>query len=76
LHCQAKITLSPGGRAEVGKTHALTVNDDQPIKLRCRPVLLLRVGMLYEIVRTEDEVRPHKTLALREGDFQIYRSWS
>jgi hypothetical protein len=99
---RAKITLSPGGWGEPGKVHGLTVNDDQPVKLKCRPVLMLRIGMLYEIVRTVEAHHPtgrvslesvvraciteykvaplrddwDKTLALREGDFQIYRSWS
>jgi len=49
---RAKITLSPGGWGETGRVHALTVNYDQPIKLKCRPGLMLRVGMLYELVRT------------------------
>jgi hypothetical protein len=40
----------------VGKIHALTVNDNEPITLKCRPVLLLKIGMLYEIVRTEEKV--------------------
>lgn len=54
---RAKITLSRDGRGTTGKIHALTVNDDQPITLKCgasRPNLLLRVGMQYEIVRTEE----------------------
>jgi hypothetical protein len=34
-------------RLVVGKIHALTVNRDQPITLKCRPVLLLKIGMLY-----------------------------
>jgi hypothetical protein len=54
----AKITLSRDGRAMTGKVHALTVNDDQPVKLKCRPALMFRVGMQYEIVRTED--RPER----------------
>ncbi|WP_300604591.1 hypothetical protein [Trebonia sp.] len=52
---KAKINLSPNGRAMVGKIHALTLNDDQPITLKCRPVLLFKVRMQYEIVRTEHE---------------------
>jgi hypothetical protein len=54
---RAKITLSPGGRGEAGKVHALTVNDDQPIRLKCRPALMLRVGMLYEIIRITETGR-------------------
>jgi hypothetical protein len=54
---RAKITLSPGGWGETGKVHGLTVNDDQPVKLKCRPVLMLRIGMLYEIVRTVEPDR-------------------
>lgn len=38
-----------------GKIPALTVNRDQPIALKCRPALLLQIGMLYEIIRTEDK---------------------
>ena len=52
---KAKINLSPNGRAMVGKIHALTLNDDKPITLKCRPVLLFKVRMQYEIVRTEHE---------------------
>jgi hypothetical protein len=55
---RAKINLSHGGWGVVGKIHALTVNRDQPITLKCRPVLLLKIGMLYEIIRTED--RPER----------------
>jgi hypothetical protein len=52
---KAKINLSPNGRAMVGKIHALTLNDDNPITLKCRPVLLFKVRMQYEIVRTEHD---------------------
>ena len=52
---RAKINLSHDGWGMVGKIHGLTVNRDQPITLRCRPALLLKVGMLYEIIRTEDK---------------------
>lgn len=38
----------------VGKIHALTLNSNTPISLKCRPELLLKIGMLYEIVRTEE----------------------
>jgi hypothetical protein len=56
---RAKITLSPGGWGVTGKVHALTVNDDQPIKLRRRrPGLMLRIGMQYEIVPTDEPDRP------------------
>jgi hypothetical protein len=54
---RAKITLSPGGRGEPGKIHGLTVNEDEPIKLKCKPVLMLRIGMLYEIVQTNEPGR-------------------
>jgi hypothetical protein len=54
---RAKITLSAGGWAKTGKVHGLTINDDQPIKLKCRPALRLRIGMLYEIVRTDEPER-------------------
>jgi hypothetical protein len=52
---RAKICLSHDGRGMVGKIHGLTVNNDQPITLKGRPTLLLKLGMLYEIVRTEDK---------------------
>jgi len=55
---RAKINLSPNGRAMVGKIHALTVNDNQPLTLKCKPVLLFKISMWYEIVRTED--RPER----------------
>lgn len=53
----AKITLSPGGWGELGRVHGLTLNNDQPVKLKCRPAVMLRVGMLYEIVRSEQPER-------------------
>lgn len=55
---RAKITLSHDGWGMAGKIHAFTVNNERPIELRSRPKLLLRIGMLYEIVRTED--RPER----------------
>lgn len=59
---RAKITLSPGGWGETVKVHALTVNDDRPVRLQRlrlnRPGLMLRVGMQYEIVRTAGPDRP------------------
>jgi hypothetical protein len=55
---RAKISLSPGGRGVTGKIHSLTLNQNTPLSLRCRPALLLKIGMLYEIVRTED--RPER----------------
>jgi hypothetical protein len=51
---RAKITLSPNGRAMEGKIHALTLNGDRPIVLKGKPELLLKIGMLYEIVRTQE----------------------
>jgi hypothetical protein len=51
---RAKITLSPNGRAMTGRIHALTLNDSKPIALKCRPELLLKIGMHYEIVRTQE----------------------
>ena len=53
---RAKINLSHDGWGMAGKIHALTVNKDQPITLNCRPVLLLKIGMLYEIIRPEDNL--------------------
>ena len=55
---KAKICLSHDGRAMIGKIHGLTVNNDQPITLKGKQALLLKIGMLYEIVRTED--RPER----------------
>lgn len=37
-----------------GKIHALTLNGDRPIVLKGKPELLLKIGMLYEIVRTQE----------------------
>jgi hypothetical protein len=54
---RAKIMLSHDGWGMSGRIHGLTVNNDQPIELRCQPRLLLKVGMLYEIVRTQDAGR-------------------
>ena len=109
---RAKITLSPGGWAETSRIHGLTVNEDQPIKLKCRPHPKTRVSnphahlghtqlaenavlhqkahnptgrvSLESVIRaciTEYGATPmrddwDKVLALREGDFQIYRTWS
>jgi hypothetical protein len=70
----AKITLSPGGWAETGKIHGLTVNDDQPVKLRRRqrgPVLMLRVQMLYEIIRTEEPDRPPWRVTTRSYAYEL-----
>lgn len=55
---RAKITLSRDGWGMTGRIHALTVNQDQPIALQCQPRLLLKIGMLYEIVPTQD--RPER----------------
>jgi hypothetical protein len=71
---RAKITLSPGGWAETGKTHALTVNEEQPVKLKCRPVLLLRIGMLYEIVRTSESDRPPWRVSTRGYAYEMQTS--
>jgi hypothetical protein len=51
---RAKITLSPNGRAMTGRIHALALNDGTPVALKCKPVLLLEIGMLYEIVRAQE----------------------
>ena len=71
---RAKITLSHDGRGGTGKIHGLTVNNDMPVKLTCRPVLMLRIGMLYEIVRTEEAgllvAGEHPRLRLRAADRQ------
>jgi len=51
----AKFTYSRGGRSQRGKIHALTLNRDEPVKLKCAPVLMLRVGMQCEIVPNDRE---------------------
>jgi len=68
---RAKITLSTGGRAETGKTHALSLNNDQPVSLKCRPALMLRVGMLYEIVRTAEADRPPWRVTTRAYAYEM-----
>jgi hypothetical protein len=85
---RAKINLSHDGWGMPGRIHALTVNRDQPITLRCRPALLLKIGMLYEIMEsvirtlvTEYGVAAMRDdweamLVMRESDFQMYRTWS
>jgi hypothetical protein len=52
---RAKITLSHDGWGGTGQIHGLTVNNDRPVELkrRSQPLLLLRIGMQYEIVRNE-----------------------
>jgi len=50
---QAKFTVSPGGRSQRGRDHALTLNNDEPVKLKCSPALMLRVTMHYEILPNE-----------------------
>lgn len=50
---RAKVTLSAGGWGRVGVVHALTVNNNDPLRLRGTP-LLLRVRMQYEIVRVDE----------------------
>ncbi len=69
---RAKITLSPGGWAEPGKTHSLVVNDDQPIKLKgLPPALMLRIGMLYQIVRTTEADRPPWRVSTRGYAYEM-----
>jgi hypothetical protein len=68
---RAKITLSPGGWADPGKRHALTANEDQPIKLKCKPVLMLRIGMQYEIVRTDEDDRPPWRVSTRGYAYEM-----
>jgi hypothetical protein len=56
---QAKICLSHDGYGRMGRTHALTVNNDTPVPLKCsQPRLSLKIAMHYEIVHTED--RPER----------------
>ncbi len=47
---RAKIRLSRGGYAERGKTHGLTVNNNEPVSLKRHPALMLQVMMQYEII--------------------------
>jgi hypothetical protein len=68
---RAKITLSPGGRGKTGRVHALTLNDDQPIKLKSQPALMLRVGMQYEIVRTTENDRPPWRVSTRGYAYEM-----
>ncbi len=71
----AKITLSPGGWGETGKVHGFAVNDDQPVKLQRRarrgPILMLRVQMLYEIIRTEEPDRPPWRVTTRSYAYEL-----
>ena len=71
---RAKITLSPGGWAETGRTHSLVLNEDQPIKLKGQPALMLRVGMLYEIVRTTEADRPPWRVSARGYAYEMQTS--
>lgn len=58
---RAKICLSHDGRTRLGQIHALTLNSNVPIALKCeKPRLLLKIGMRYQIVHTED--RPERGL--------------
>jgi len=72
---QAKITLSAGGLAQTGRIHALTVNGDQPVRLQRRrwdrQVLMLRIQMQYEIVRTEDAGRPPWRTSTRAYAYEL-----
>jgi hypothetical protein len=68
---RAKITLSHDGWGGTGRTHGLTLNNDVPVKLKCRPVLMLRIGMLYEIVRTEAPDRPPWRVSTRAYAYEM-----
>lgn len=69
---RAKITLSPGGWGENGRVHALTLNDDKPVKLKGRrPVLLLSIRMQYEIVPTNDPERPPWRVSTRAYAYEL-----
>jgi hypothetical protein len=79
LSCIArvKITLSPGGYGLRGKTHALTVNDDKPIKLRYppkTPVLMLRVCMQYEVVPNDQVGQESWRVSTRGYDYELQSS--
>lgn len=76
LSCIAhvKITLSRGGWSQRGRTHALTVNDDQPVAMRFpagKPRLLLRVGMHYEIVPNETAGQEPLRIRTRAYDYEL-----
>ena len=72
---KAKIILSKGGLAEPGSVHALVLNDDEPVKLKCRPAdLRLRVSMQYEIVRGEDPDRPPWRVTTRAYAYEMQTS--
>lgn len=78
---QGKITVSPGGQHASGPVHALTVNFDQPAKLKAKP-LLLRVRMQYAIIRVESPERgPWRVTThgyaheVQQSDGQAVISW-
>ena len=68
---RAKIILSHDGRGKTGKVHGLTVNNDVPVKLTCRPALMLRIGMLYEIVPTDEPERPPWRVSTRAYAYEL-----
>jgi hypothetical protein len=68
---KAKIILSHDGWGGIGRVHALTVNNDQPVKLKCRPTLMLRVTMHYEIVRTKEPDRPPWRVSTRSYAYEM-----
>jgi len=71
---RAKFTLSRDGRSQRGKTHALILNKDEPVKLKCNPVLMLRVGMHYEIVPNDREGQERWRISTRAYSYELQSS--
>lgn len=68
---RAKILLSSGGRAERGKAHGLTLNDNQPVPLKCRPALMLQVMMHYEIVPNQQAGQEPWRVSTRGYNYEL-----
>ena len=71
---RAKITLSHDGWGSVGTINGLTLNNDQPVQLTCQPRLLLRISMLYEIIRTDDPARGPWRVSTRAYAYELQTS--
>jgi hypothetical protein len=71
---RAKITLSHDGWGASNTIHGLTVNNDQPVKLVCKPPLMLRIGMLYEIIRDDDPRRGPWRVSTRAYAYELQTS--
>jgi len=57
-----------------GKIHGLSLNKDNPVTLKCHSSLLLRVNMLYEIVRTDDPERGPWRISTRGYAYELQTS--